>query len=466
MQNKGAKILFALICLLCVAAMVLSVWLYTGYVSPEEAAAVQEADRLQQELLQAQRRISELDGEVSAGELHAAELESAIQSGTEEISALKKKISVLIAEGNASDEYQEILLEEIAQLQQEKQENTDKLAELTELIENYENITTLNFGFQAKKISDLLLLVAEPNRPCRTLIRTVTNEETGETEEISEEVPAQLAFFYRDLTTGYTLSYNSDEVMYSASLIKVPYILSLLESIAEFEENKLRFDADGNPLYDEDGNPLFEGNHPNLDENGRIVYLPGEEKYDLSRVWVYDKDTMMVEGSGKLKECDSGLQLTWLELIQYALQYSDNIAFAQLRMEFGYAGYYQTARRLGIQGASSGFMQLSAADCGKFMEELSSFIQTNDTYGPFVREALLNSNYPVLIPYAVSPTPAAHKYGWDSESYHDMAIVYDEHPYILVIMTDLDEGGNTANSYIQSIIRSIHGIHKNFYAGK
>ena len=60
----------------------------------------------------------------------------------------------------------------------------------------------------------------------------------------------------------------------------------------------------------------------------------------------------------------------------------------------------------------------------------------------------------------------AHKYGWDEDSYHDMAIVYDEHPYILVIMSDLDAGGTEENKYIRDIARSIHSIHKNFYSTK
>ena len=47
-----------------------------------------------------------------------------------------------------------------------------------------------------------------------------------------------------------------------------------------------------------------------------------------------------------------------------------------------------------------------------------------------------------------------------------MAIVYAEHPYILVIMTDLEDGGNNANSYIASVVKAINTIHKNFYAGK
>jgi hypothetical protein len=77
---------------------------------------------------------------------------------------------------------------------------------------------------------------------------------------------------------------------------------------------------------------------------------------------------------------------------------------------------------------------------------------------------MLRSTHNVLIPYSVSPLPCAHKYGWDEASYHDMAIVYDEHPYILVIMTDLDQGGSEVNGYIRDVVRMIHDIHRTFYA--
>jgi len=276
----------------------------------------------------------------------------------------------------------------------------------------------------------------------------------------------KLAFYYQDMSTGYTLSYNSDDIMYSASLIKAPYVYSMLKTVADFEYQKRNFAADGSPLYDEEGNPLFEGAHPNLDENGNILYAEGEEKFNLNRIWTFDKESMNEEGSGVIKDYDSGFQLTYRELATYALKYSDNVAFSQLRKMFGYTEYYAIARSLGVKGSSYGFMQLSADDCGKFLEAIYAFIEENEVYGGLIRDAMLESNYPYLIPYNVSPAKAAHKYGWDHDSYHDMAIVYNDHPYILVIMTDLEDGGNSANSYIASVVKAINTIHKNFYAGK
>ena len=299
-------------------------------------------------------------------------------------------------------------------------------------------------------------------------IRTTEEEdpETGEITVHEETLLSQVSFYYRDLGTGYTLSYEADHIMYAASLVKAPYIYTMLQTIADFEYNKRHFDAEGNPLYDAEGNPLFEGPHPNLDEEGNILYLEGEEKYDLSRIWTFDKEKMTVDGSGVIKKMDDGIQMTYLELVRHALQYSDNVAFAEIRKVFGYTEFYAMARTLGVRGTAKGYMQLSAEDCGKFMEAIYTFTEENETYGPFMKQALLDSSHTVMIPYALSPIPCAHKYGWDEDSYHDMAIVYDEHPYILVIMSDLDAGGTEENKYIRDIARSIHSIHKNFYSTK
>jgi len=448
----------------------LAYWLYADYVSPDEIAAEQRADSLKKDLDNAYSDIRETNEYYTAliesmkaeAEQKALELADSHRN----IENLKKKINALLDNSVAADEYQAVLLDQIRQLEQDIAVQKARLLELDELISQYENITTLNFGYQAKKISDLLLKLAESNRPLRTIRTETVNEETGETVVTETQQPAQLAFYYQDMSTGYTLSYNSDDIMYSASLIKAPYVYSMLKTVADFEYQKRNFAADGSPLYDEEGNPLFEGAHPNLDENGNILYAEGEEKFNLNRIWTFDKESMNEEGSGVIKDYDSGFQLTYRELATYALKYSDNVAFSQLRKMFGYTEYYAIARSLGVKGSSYGFMQLSADDCGKFLEAIYAFIEENEVYGGLIRDAMLESNYPYLIPYNVSPAKAAHKYGWDHDSYHDMAIVYNDHPYILVIMTDLEDGGNSANSYIASVVKAINTIHKNFYAGK
>ncbi len=459
MQKKTAIILITILCFAVSALTALSGWLYAAYESPEEIAAKAQVLALSADLVQADNEITELQAQLLALNGQFSEKLLAIEK-------LETDIETLITDGIESDAYQNILLDRLEEMKADLNETRAEMARLYVLIENYENITTLNFGYQAKKISDLLLYLAEDNRPLHINRTEIKDAETGEIiETIEEEVPSNISFYYRDIATGYTLSYNAEEVMYSASLVKVPYIYILLKSVADFEEQKLNFDRDGNPLYGEDGEPLFDGDHPNLDEDGRILYGEGEEKYDLTRIWTFDKETMMQDGTGIIREMEDGIQLTYLELIEYTLLYSDNIAFYELCQTFGYMDYYLAARELGVNAISNGFMKMSVAECGIFLEKVYTFIEENEKYGSFVKEAMIHSNYPVLIPYCVRPTVAAHKYGWDLDAYNDMAIVYDEHPYLLVVMTDLDTGGVTVNKYVQDVVRMIHSIHETFYEG-
>lgn len=463
-MTKKYKIAIAVLSILLAVATALSGWLYVFYESPEELAVRDKAASLDVQLKNAQGTITEFADIMNSLRQQLSDLKADYAEKLEQIDALETKVSILLDEETASDAYQQLLLDEIARMKLESEQDREKISELSELLSTYENITTLNFGYQAKKISDLLMKVAETNRPVRIKSTEEVDPETGETIVHEETLTSMVSFYYRDIETGYTISYESDNIMYAASLIKAPYIYTMLKTVADFEYNKLHFDADGNPLFDEEGQPLFEGDHPNLDEEGRIVYLEGEEKYDLSRLWTFNKEEMTVEGSGKIQNMEDGTQFSYLELVRYALLYSDNIAFAEIRKMFGYSEYLQMARAMGVRGSSYGYMKLSADDCGIFLSAIYEFMETNETYGALMKEAMIGSNYPVLIPAGVSPAVAAHKYGWDEDSYHDMAIVYDEHPYILVIMTDLDAGSSKEIVYVRDIVRSIHSIHRNFYS--
>ena len=264
----------------------------------------------------------------------------------EELSLLQE---ILSDESKVGAEYQAELLAQIESLMNETAEQKTVIANLRELLSNYETFTDGNFPVSAKILTDLWTRLLPENRPTRTVTEETVDEKSGEVIKSEEKtVPAQVSFWYLDLTTGHTLSYNADDVMYVASVAKLAYVYAVLQQVLEFEDWKLNYDTEGNPLYDAQGNPLFEGAHPNLNPDGTIRYDEGEEIYDLSRVWTYDKATMEEEGSGYIKDMEDGVQFTYLELMEYILRYSDNVAFTQLRKVFGYVGYYQVAQSLGV----------------------------------------------------------------------------------------------------------------------
>lgn len=334
-------------------------------------------------------------------------------------------------------------------------EQSRRIEELEALVDKYAQSASAGFGFQAELYSDLLAIVTDEDRPLRSHV-------DDEGEPTGEKTPANVAFCYTDLTTGYTFSYNGDEIMYSASLIKLPYVYAVLSEVEKFEYNKRNFDSEGNPLYDENGEPLFEGTHPNLDADGNIIYLEGEEKYDLSREWVYYSSSMFEEGSGEIQHEKDGFTLTYLDLICYAVKYSDNIAFKALRSTFGLDTHNAMLESLDIAGREKGFMQLSAKDCAKYLTLVYEYCESDSPYAKALKEALLTATYTPMIPDALSPIVCGHKYGWDVGAYHDMAIAYDKRPFSLVIMTDLDSGNYKDYMYIQSIAKVILELHQGY----
>jgi len=250
-----------------------------------------------------------------------------------------------------------------------------------------------------------------------------------------------VSFGYYDLTDGETIGYNSDAVYYSASLIKAPYIYSVLLEVSEFEKTAER------------------------DEEGKIIYGEGEEKYNLDEMWTFDPETMMESGSGEIQSMPAGTEMTWRELFTYVLLYSDNVAWNQIMDRFGFTTFYRLVGQLGIQGTSSDFMDLSADDCVKFMREIYNFFESGDPYGQFMKEYMMKSKHTVMICASFPAGTVPHKYGWDTDSYHDMAIIYDEHPYILVIMTDLHDGSKTDNAFVHSVVEMTKEIHAKRHGG-
>ncbi len=357
----------------------------------------------------------------------------------------------------------EELKAQVADLMSKLDEYEMKYTALEVLVQKYSESASNNFAVHADSTAKLLEFIKNENRPLRT------HKTDGD--EDPKKTVANLGFVYTDLETGYTFTYNAEEVVYAASIIKAPYIYSILTAVEEFEYQKKNFDHDGNALYDEDGQPLFEGRHPNLNEDGSIKYLKDEEKYDLSRVWTYDKKTMYCKGSGVIQNEKDGFQLTYIELCAYALEHSDNIAFGALTDLFGVDIYYETAEKLGCSGYKEGFMQLSAGDTAKFFTELYNYMEDGGKYAVEIKDAMTNSHYPVMLPAAFNDKKlsgggditVAHKYGWDEGAYHDAAIVYDDHPFSVVVFTDLDSGTSTDYLFIRNIGKLLHEIHREFY---
>lgn len=452
-SQNAIVVLFIAVSVVIIALMLVFALDYVKkYRSLEDESGTNASLREENESLEGE--ISSLLADKAELEERIARLEAEIFEMASDIAEKDGEIDRLLGQYVSDSEVLAILNDKIAQLESEA-------AEKDILLDNYKDMLSSSTGYRTDLVTELMTLLLR-EAPMRKVAEE-GQEDLPKEERTYVDAYPKLSYYYYDLTSGYTVSYNADEATYSASVVKAIYIYSILREIEAFENNKYNFDSAGNRLYSDRGEPLFDGEHPNLDEDGRIIYLPGEEKYDLLRTWTYDKDTMTVDGSSEIKHMEDGATMTWGELIEYTLRYSDNIAFKQIRDLWGYTPYYNTVGALGLKGPAGGFMQLSAEDCVKFLKALYEYFDAGSEYAVKMRDYMIRSTHTVIIPCCYPTGTVAHKYGWDVDAYHDMAIVFDEHPYALVILSDLDTGGEVVNSYLRRLVDLTKRIHASAY---
>lgn len=234
----------------------------------------------------------------------------------------------------------------------------------------------------------------------------------------------EVAFFYKDLTTGASVSYNSDRVFYTASAIKAPYVLWVLKEIEKAENEG---GAEGS-------------------------------KFDVNSVFVYTEDKFK-EGSGVIRKSDFGTEYTYLDLLRLSITHSDNVAFAEIRNIYGRAGFNAFSEDIGITNPAKSLYRANAAELAAYLEEIYKYFDSGSKYAEMLKSWMLSTNHRIMIPWAVSPTPVANKYGWDLDAYHDTAVVFDEYPYLLVVMTELDMGGRNDNTFIRELVGKINDAH-------
>lgn len=402
-----------------------------------------------------------------------------------ELDRLEQKLSgaeddALLLEGERED-----LIKQISLLRVSLSERDETITALEQDIAQYNRVYSIDVRAQADCINGIITALEE-EAPLRRIAKT---DEEGnpvappEGREIVREdedayyIYPRMALYYEDLSTGYRLAYGENETFFSASLIKAPYLLWLLEKISAEEDAAIaRAEAAAAETTTAETAAAPETTAPETaaaetaaaettaaeTEPARPAMLFEDERYDLSRIFTYTEDKKR-EGSGVIQYEPEGTEYTYRELCELAIRKSDNVAFGELRNVFGYSDFYAFNTRLGINSVRRNFNQITAADMAIYLRKMYDFIETDANYGQTFGDWLCSSAHTVMIPYAVYPTRTAHKYGWDEEAYHDAAIVYNEHPYLLVVLTDLDDGGTEVDTYIRDVVKKVNALHKQFY---
>ncbi len=203
-----------------------------------------------------------------------------------------------------------------------------------------------------------------------------------------------LSVYYHNLVTDQSYSYQSDQVVSAASTIKLPYVMYVYELAAKNE----------------------------IDLNEELTY----------------KSRHYYEGSGIIQHDKIGTTYTIKDLVEKSVVYSDNIAFNMLRERVGHTNFIAYAKSIGGTVVYPNGRNLTTAkDLAIYLRHLWDFSKKYPDLGNELLNLLKNTIYTDTVAKSVNPQKVAHKVGYLplKRVYNDAAIVSDEYPYILVVMT-------------------------------
>jgi len=363
-----------------------------------------------------------------------------------------------------SDVLYKQLSDKINQLHSEIDTKDKEIEELVENIAALEKVYLVDINEQFDILNQLTALL---ENPYTYDVEVETEHEDGTiTVELVPFEP-KIGIFYQDINNGYTYAYNADEVFDPASMVKAPYILSLLQAASD-EEAQI---AEARRLFEEEQAFLAE-NSPQYDEYGNIIpgtefvpseFVEPERVFDMTKTIIYTREEYFQEGSGEIALAEDGTEYTYADLFFHVLECSDNVAYRILKGVYGTELYSQYVLKLGAKSLYKEPTGMTARDACKVMKSIYDFTESDAYYASFMKNTMINSRHRVIIPYSVSPYQVAHKYGWADGSYCDMGIVYADNPYVLSILTNYDIGGEEVNEYLQSILKLVNRLHNNFY---
>jgi len=173
-------------------------------------------------------------------------------------------------------------------------------------------------------------------------------------------------------------------------------------------------------------------------------------------------------GSGVIRHRYSvGATFTLRRLLELNLSYSDNISTMILVRTFGIDSYRRFVASVGGNPAlvRERVMnsQLTANEAGIFARAIYAYLESEGRYSEEFRRHLLNNQFHFLARNG-SDYPVASKTGWtDGRAWHDMAIVYAESPFILVVMSA--RTGFTEQNFrdFNEILRAFERFNGNIY---
>lgn len=276
----------------------------------------------------------------------------------------------------------------------------DTPAEYAAVTTDTEETNVSEITHETTEKTELTVSESEVTEQVKSVYCNMPDEFYTKLEEFIKNCPYfeyyDISLAYTDFETGFTLMINPENHYYSASVMKAPYM-----------------------LY--------------------IYSLALDGKADLEQKLVYT-EKYKKEGTGVLKNMEFGTEFTVEELIGYALEESDNGAFAMLRELYPEDGYTEFMKNLGVEhdDDSKAFNgpQLCCETSLILSRAIYDFIVENNMYSENLKYHMTNSRNAMIT--AADGSEIMRKYGWYEGYFHDMAIILGERDYALTIMTNLD----------------------------
>lgn len=236
------------------------------------------------------------------------------------------------------------------------------------------------------------------------------------------ESNSYFAFAYKDLYTGFSVTYNESQKVFTASTIKAPTDLYIYEMASLGK-------------VDLDSELTYTSSYYNP-KSGKLKYNPFNTKYKVR------------------------------ELLRLSTVYSDNAAHNMLEDKFGRENMLKFWKEKGTQyifTQATNWGVLNAHDAVIYMEELYNFYLNDEKYGKEIMENFKNAS-PKFIK-GKNNYEIANKSGWGNTSIHDVSIIFAENPYIVVALSTL--GLTTSyNSYFNKVNDLAYELHTEYWKYK
>lgn len=220
----------------------------------------------------------------------------------------------------------------------------------------------------------------------------------------------KVAYYYENITTGLSFSFNKDITFYAASTIKILIVLYLLDNNCDLEKE------------------------------------------------ITIQKTDIKQGSGVIKNDNLPQKYTIKKLMELTLNKSDNTAYLKLIEFVGSEKLKNYGKSLNATHTLEGKDNYGLITCKDLSYYWHCFWILQKEYPDLVAWTK-NPNYHIIKAKSLKNKIYLRKYGSHEIAYHESGVVLDKEPYLLIILTQKGQN-KKADKFINNAAKKINEIHQ------